>query len=225
MQRLMMAAQANMSEWDAQGVGQGRTKLQSDSLHFAFDLDGTVSRVEFVPLIAKLAGKEREIAELTERTISGAVPFEQSLRHRVDLLKEVPIAEVVDLLRPELLDSAIVSFISAHKDRCILVTGNLDAWILPLAESLGCRVACTKTRVKGEFVDDIIDVLDKGVWGQNFPHRYVGIGDGHNDFGLLEHAEIAVAYGGVHPPARSLLSIADYLFHDGGRLCEFLRAL
>jgi HAD superfamily phosphoserine phosphatase-like hydrolase len=214
-----------MSDWDAESVSRGRTKLQSDPVHFAFDLDGTVSRVELVPLIARLAGKEQEIAELTERTISGALPFEESLRHRVDLLKEVPIAEVVDLLRLELLDAAIVSFILAHKDRCVLVTGNLDVWISPLSQALGCRAACSKARVKGEFVDGIVDVLDKGVWGQNFPYRYVGIGDGHNDLGLLQHAEIAIAYGGVHPPARSLLNVADYVFYDGSRLCDFLRAL
>ncbi|MCI7267456.1 MAG: hypothetical protein MR545_09585 [Veillonellaceae bacterium] len=42
---------------------------------FIFDLDGTVTREETLPLIAKHFSVEEEIMELTRNTVDGRVPF------------------------------------------------------------------------------------------------------------------------------------------------------
>lgn len=44
-------------------------------MKFLFDLDGTVTSQETLPLISDYFGCAEQIAELTARTIAGNVPF------------------------------------------------------------------------------------------------------------------------------------------------------
>ena len=48
-----------------------------------FDLDGTITAQETLPLIAKHFGVEEQISELTKQTIQGNVPFIESFIRRV----------------------------------------------------------------------------------------------------------------------------------------------
>ena len=101
---------------------------------FIFDLDGTVTAQETLPLIADFFGVQDEIKELTRETVAGNVPFVESFIRRVHILGKLPVDEVAALLGKVTLYQKVVDFIHAHAEDCIIATGNLDCWVTHLAE-------------------------------------------------------------------------------------------
>ena len=67
-------------------------------MKFVFDLDGTVTKQETLPLIAKHFGVEEEIETLTRETVKGNVPFIESFIKRVFILGKLPVSEIDSLL-------------------------------------------------------------------------------------------------------------------------------
>ena len=65
---------------------------------FIFDLDGTITKEETLPVIAKYFSIEEEVEELTKQTVMGHVPFVESFIQRVSILGKLPIDEIDALL-------------------------------------------------------------------------------------------------------------------------------
>lgn len=189
---------------------------------FLFDLDGTVTRVEILPEIARAIGLEREIAELTRETMAGELPFESSLRRRVEILKRVPVSEVRAIVRGIELDPFLVEFLARNRDRCTIVTGNLDVWIKDLIAYLRVPCRCSKATAHEDRLVELTSVLDKGTVTAEWVGPVCAIGDGYNDLGMIATADLGVAYGGVHAPAPGLFDVATHAIFDSQRLCEFL---
>lgn len=189
---------------------------------FLFDLDGTITRHEILPIIAREIGLEREIAELTERTMAGELPFESSLRQRVEILSSVPVSEVRAIVAGVEVDPAIEAFLHANADRCTIVTGNLDVWIADLVSRLGVDCRSSVARVSGDHITGLESVMDKATVAQEFAGTICAIGDGSNDLGIMAAAELSVAYGGVHAPAAALFDVATHVVYDPQRLCALL---
>lgn len=196
---------------------------------FAFDLDGTVTREELLPRLAALVGKEKEMEELTRRTLAGELPFEASFRLRFGMLASIPLSAVRACVQAVPLDPSIEAFILARKNRCALVTGNLDAWIGPLAGRLGCRVFCSESRVSPSGQRTIGAILRKDAAVRLLKQegcRVAAIGDAANDEPMFREADRSFAFGGVHDPAPALLPLADGgVFRDGASLCRALELL
>ncbi|HEY6780280.1 MAG TPA: HAD family phosphatase [Thermoleophilaceae bacterium] len=191
---------------------------------FLFDLDGTITRVEILPEIARAIGLEQEIAELTRRTMAGELPFESSLRRRVEILSRVPVSTVREIVAGVEVDPHIAEFLAANRERCTIVTGNLDVWIEELVRQLGVDVRCSIARAEDDRLVELTTVLDKADVAQDFDGPICAIGDGYNDLGLMAAADLGVAYGGVHAPAPGLYGVATHAIFDSKRLCELLSA-
>lgn len=93
---------------------------------FLFDLDSTVTRQEILPTISKKLGLYERMSSLTESTMRGEIPFKQSFLQRVDLLKGIPVSEVRRMTGEIELNEQLADFIRRNRDRCHIVTGNLD---------------------------------------------------------------------------------------------------
>ncbi len=106
------------------------------SLFFLFDLDSTITKQEILPTVSKMVSKEKEMRELTEKTMQGELPFKESFLQRVDILKNIPISEVQNIVENIELNEYIVKFIKENRDRCFIVTGNLDIWIYKLLKKM-----------------------------------------------------------------------------------------
>jgi HAD superfamily phosphoserine phosphatase-like hydrolase len=65
-----------------------------------FDMDSTLIQQEVIDEVAEVVGVKDEVAAITARSMAGELDFEQSLRHRVKLLKGVP-ATVWEQLKRE----------------------------------------------------------------------------------------------------------------------------
>jgi phosphoserine phosphatase len=191
---------------------------------FLFDLDGTITRQEILPEIARAIGLEAEIDELTRRTMAGEFPFESSLRRRVDILSRVPVSQVREIVAGIEVDPHIEAFLAANRERCTIVTGNLDVWIEDLVARLGVGCRSSVARVANDRIVALDEVLDKVDVVDDFGGVLCSIGDGYNDLGLMAAADLGIAYGGVHAPAPGLLEVATHAVYDPARLCELLSA-
>lgn len=54
-----------------------------------FDVEGILLDAEYLPLLAKLVGKEKEIMDITVQGIRGEIPWEEGLLKRVDALRGI----------------------------------------------------------------------------------------------------------------------------------------
>ena len=81
---------------------------------FLFDLDSTISKIEILPEIAKYVGKEKEIRELTERTMQGELPFKRSFMERVEILSNTSVREVNEMIANIPLNEGIARFIKEN---------------------------------------------------------------------------------------------------------------
>lgn len=195
---------------------------------FIFDLDGTVTKQETLPLISKHFKIQDEIDNLTMETVKGNIPFIESFIRRVYILGQLPIDEVANLLEKVELYADVTKFIKEHKENCIVATGNLECWIDKLSKKVGCCCYCSDGIIKNNKVEKLTRILKK----ENLVERYksegekvVFIGDGNNDVEAMRLADISIASGLTHMPANSVLSIADYLVFNEEALCRQLNQL
>lgn len=196
---------------------------------YCFDLDGTVTRLEVLPVIAAELGLVEEIRLLTQMTIQGLIPFEMSFRLRCRLLSDIPVDTVARIVEQVPLDETIARFIRDHRSQCHIVTGNLDVWVQRLVSNLGCGVFSSQaeTRPDGR-LGALTHVLRKSTAVRSLRSHYdrvVCVGEGFNDLPMFEEADIGVAYAGVHAPARQLVDNSAYLVSNGDTLCRLLNTL
>jgi HAD superfamily phosphoserine phosphatase-like hydrolase len=189
---------------------------------FLLDLDGTITREELLPRIAHAAGVAGEIADLTRKTIAGEIPFASSFRRRVQILSDVPVSMVRKVAADVPLDPHIMAFIAANRDRCVIVTGNLDIWISDLVERIGLPTLSSRATAVDDRIVELNHILDKEEACAAFDAPFCAIGDGNNDRGMLSRATIGVAFGGVHQPARSLYEVATHAVFEAKTLCALL---
>lgn len=196
---------------------------------YCFDLDGTVTRAEVLPIIAAELGLTEEIGFLTQLTIRGQIPFEMSFRLRCRLLAEIEVDTVARIVEQVPLDETIAGFIRDRPGQCHIVTGNLDVWVRRLASSLGCGMFSSKAQTRNDGrLGALTSVLRKSSAIRELRGDYdrvVCIGEGFNDLPMFEEADIGVAYGGVHAPAREVVDNAAYVVSRGDALCRLLNTL
>ena len=194
---------------------------------FAFDLDGTVTKVETLPILARELGLAAQISELTELTLSGKIDFEKSFRLRYSILKKIPPQKIAAVMSNIELDENIFNFIRENKADCAVVTGNLDCWIEPVAKKLGCEIFSSKSEIVNG-VPILTEILKKdsaiGQLKKNC-HKVIAIGESFNDVPMFKAADISIAYGGVHKPVDAAVFVADYVANNSADLCRLLKKL
>lgn len=198
---------------------------------FCFDLDGTISKMEILPIIAREIDIFEEIEALTEATIKGIIPFNRSFQLRVKLLSEIPIKRVQDLVMDIPLHNEIINFIKKNSANSYVITGNLDVWVEELImKRIGCQYFSSKAEIDNNKIIRISSILDKGVVIKELKqlhknHRIVSIGDGMGDVPMHLEADIGIAFGAVHSPIETLINVSDYITYEEKTLCRLLNTL
>lgn len=91
-----------------------------------FDLENTLIFNEFLPELASLLGKEREVAEITRAGIDGRIDWEQGFRMRAQLLHGLTQAQILRAarhLRPVPGAQEFVHWLRSQGNKVAIVTG------------------------------------------------------------------------------------------------------
>lgn len=198
------------------------------NIRFIFDLDGTVTSVETLPIIADHFNIKEQIEGLTAETVKGNIPFVESFIRRVHILSRFPVDEINELLYKVPLYEKIHEFISNNSDHCAIATGNLNCWVEKLCKKIGCTSFCSLAEV----IDNQIYKLQSILRKENIVQRYknegyvvVYVGEGNNDLESMRQADVSIANGITHDPANSVLGVADYVIYTEDALCRQLNQL
>lgn len=176
------------------------------------DVDSTLIQQEVIELIAAHAGREAEVAAVTERAMRGELDFAASLHARVRALTGLPVRvldEVAESVLPTPGAQALIDAAHAHGWRVGAVSGGFTQVLEPLAARLGLdharanvlgvRDGVLTGTVEGPVIDRPAKASALRQWTAAAgveQHASVGLGDGANDLDLLAAAGMGV---GVRP--------------------------
>nr|WP_218885299.1 phosphoserine phosphatase SerB [Kineococcus aurantiacus] len=174
------------------------------------DVDSTLIRQEVIELLAAHAGREAEVAAVTERAMRGEIDFAASLRERVACLEGLDVG-VVQAVREavELTPGARTLCRTLHRlgFTLALVSGGFLEVVGPLAAELGIahvranRLQVVHGRFTGRVLGPVVDRAAKATALREFAaaeglplHRTVAIGDGANDLDMIGAAGLGIAF-------------------------------
>jgi phosphoserine phosphatase len=174
------------------------------------DVDSTLIQGEVIDMLADKAGVAAQVAEITEHAMAGEFDFEEALRARVRLLKELPesiLDEVYDELRLAPGARTLVRTLQRLGYRFAIVSGGFTHLTRRLSQELGIDYAAANQLevidgvLTGELRGRIIDRAGKAKALRRFARhakltidRTVAIGDGANDVDMLEAAGLGIAF-------------------------------
>ena len=174
------------------------------------DVDSTLIKQEVIELLAAHAGREAEVAAVTEAAMRGELDFAQSLHHRVKALAGLPASVIGEVgARIELSEGAeaLVHGFLAAGHAVAVVSGGFSQVLDPLAKRLqltrakanllGIADGVLTGTVEGPVVDRAVKAQSLRAWAADLgieERHTVAVGDGANDLDMLAAAALGVAF-------------------------------
>lgn len=175
-----------------------------------FDVDSTLIEDEVIELLADVAGKRAQVAEVTERAMRGELDFAESLRERVAVLAGLPESVFEDVyarITPTKGVQELIDAVHAAGGLVGAVSGGFTQVLTPLAAKLGLDFARANDleikdgkltgKVAGRIVDRAVKAESLLEWATASgidPKNTVAVGDGANDLDMLATAGLGVAF-------------------------------
>jgi phosphoserine phosphatase len=206
------------------------------SILVVLDVDSTLIKQEVIEVLASFAGKEQEVAKVTERAMSGELDFAGSLRARVETLKGMPvsiIAKALEIIQITPGAKELIDYVHQHNGKVAAISGGFEEILEPLAKQLsldfyrGNQLEVLAGTLSGDVVPPIIDKPAKATalkeWASYLELNLkstIAIGDGANDLDMMQVAGLSIGFG-AKPRVRAK---ADILI-DSGNLTDVIPLL
>ncbi|SKA84470.1 phosphoserine phosphatase [Agreia bicolorata] len=187
------------------------------------DVDSTLIENEVIEMLAQAAGSFAEVAEITERAMSGELDFEQSLRSRVATLEGLPVAQLPDIAAQIRLTAGAQQMIDTlHANNSVVgvVSGGFHELLDELAGEVGLdfwranRLDVRDGKLTGAVLGPVIDAEAKASalteWASVYKvprSRTVAVGDGANDLQMMKAAGLSIAFD-ARPVVRRSANVA-----------------
>lgn len=210
------------------------------------DMDSTIVTTESLDHVARRAGIEEVIAEITRRTMNGELEFEDSLRQRVAMLKDLAESVLADAYAEiELTPGATVvpRTMTAHGAYTALISGGFDYFTARVAERCGFaeqranRFEIASGKLTGKVIEPVLGRDAKYRTLVELATRHglplaeaLAVGDGANDIDMITAAGLGVAFRGkpilraAAPAKLDHVDLTGLLYLQGYRHREFVEA-
>ena len=189
------------------------------------DVDSTLIRQEVIELLAAHAGREAEVAAVTEAAMRGELDFAQSLHARVATLAGLPESVIDEVgARIELTEGAeelVAAFLEAGHAVAV-VSGGFNQVLAPLARrlrltraranQLGIEAGALTGTVVGDVVDRAAKAASLRAWAAELgidEAQTIAVGDGANDLDMLAAAGLGVAFNAKPAVAAAADAVLD----------------
>ncbi|MDN6198537.1 MAG: phosphoserine phosphatase SerB [Corynebacterium flavescens] len=175
-----------------------------------FDCDSTLITGEVIEMLAAHAGKEAEVAAVTERAMRGELDFEESLRERVATLAGLPESVIAKTAAGIELTPGVRTTIRTLKHmgyRVAVVSGGFIQVLEGLARELDLDYVRANTleiedgKLTGRVVGKVVDRKAKEEFLREFAadsglqmSQTVAVGDGANDIDMIAAAGLGIAF-------------------------------
>lgn len=172
-----------------------------------FDVEGVLLDAEYLPLLAKLVGKEKEIMDITVQGIRGEIPWEEGLLKRIDTLRGIDYKQALETaLKMPLMKGAKETCRQLKKSgwRLLAVSGGFSIITDRLKDELGIDYVASNELV---FKEGKLNGVDMAVnsdkanavakvirqWKEK-KEDIVAVVDGANDLKLFDISGLKVAF-------------------------------
>ena len=109
------------------------------------------------------------------------------------------------------------------------MAGNLDVWIQCITDKIGIRKFASSAEFDGDQLLGVKKILNKGDAIESLREegfsKIVAVGDGMGDVAMFDKADVRIAFGGVHPPVKTLVENSDFIVYTEKTLCRTLNTL
>lgn len=187
------------------------TRRLADFRLLVIDMDSTLITIETIDELADLVGLKQQVAAITARAMRGEIEYDESLRHRVALLKGLE-ASALDRVYDERLKltpgaETLLAAIKRGGIKTLLVSGGFTRITERLKPRLGLDYTYANTldsndgkltgQVVGRIVnadgkrDELVRVRDAMGIDRS---QVIAIGDGANDLKFMAEAGVSVAF-------------------------------
>ncbi len=191
-------------------VMQPYSTFRREKRLIVFDMDSTLVDAEIIDELAKEAGVDREVSELTAKAMRGEISFKEALEERVRLLEGLPV-EVLEKIysRIRLTEGAkeLVRSLKEAGYKVAVVSGGFSYFTDRLKEELdldyafGNELEIKDGKLTGRIKGRIIDAQEKARIVEEIarkegirPENVVAVGDGANDRLMIEKAGLGIAF-------------------------------
>ena len=191
-----------------------------------FDMDSTFIQGELMDEMAKVMGKEKKVAKITEQAMKGMIDFDESLLQRAKIIKGISIEKIRKVTKGIKLTSGVEELIKKAKQvgiKIAIISGGFTIFANQLKEKFNLdyvfanELEIINGAATGNVIGDIVNAKKKAEYlklickKENISlEQSVAVGDGANDIEMLTTAGVGISFFGKESLKKKVSNHVQY---------------